>query len=409
MNYYYLKGFSCAFVTGFISAHPAYFNFLHMEYNKLIKFRKELHANPEVSGKEEETAKKILEFIGEQKPDKLLSGIGGNGIIATWDSGKKGPVILFRADMDALPIQESGDLPYKSKKKGVAHLCGHDGHSTILCGLAIKISEERPEKGKIHLLFQPSEENGEGAAAVIADKKFSRIQPDYVFALHNIPGYPMNSVIVKNSSFTAAVNSIIIHLDGKTSHAAEPENGINPAMAMAEILQKSIKLENPNPESKNMRLVTPVHVLLGEKAYGTSAGHAEVHLTLRCWENRKLNQLEKDIEKLASNIALNHKLDYRFEYTQTFHANENDSQCVDLVRKAAKKMKFTTVEREYPFKWGEDFGLFTSLYNGCMFGLGAGEDCPAIHNPDYDFPDELIETGVSVFSEIIRQIHTKDV
>lgn len=380
-----------------------------MDYNKLVKLRKELHANPEISGKEEETSKKIMEFISEQNPDKLISGIGGNGILGTWDSGKKGPVILFRAELDALPIQESGDLPYKSKKKGVAHLCGHDGHSTILCGLAMKISEERPEKGKIHLLFQPSEENGEGAAAVIADKKFSRIQPDYVFALHNIPGYPMNSVIVKNDSFTAAVNSIIIHLDGKTSHAAEPENGKNPASAMAEILLKSIKLENPYPESENMRLVTPVHVLLGEKAHGTSAGQAEVHLTLRCWGNDKLNMLEKDIEKLAATISLDHNLKYRFEYTQTFHANENDSHCVDFVRKSAKTIGITTFEREYPFKWGEDFGLFTSLYKGCMFGLGAGEKCPAIHNPDYDFPDELIETGVSVFSEIIRQIQNKDV
>jgi amidohydrolase len=375
-----------------------------MDYKKLEKLRKELHANPEISGREEETASKILDFIRGMSPDEILTGIGGTGILATWDSGEEGPGILFRAELDALPIQELGDLPHKSKKKGVAHLCGHDGHSAILCGLAMDLSEARPGKGKIHLLFQPSEENGEGAAAVLADDKFIPIKPDYVFALHNIPGYPLHSLIVKNGSFTAAVNSIIIHLDGKTSHAAEPENGKNPASAMAEILIKSKKLENPNPESTNMRLITPVHAVLGEKAYGTSAGHAEIHFTIRCWDNDKLNLLEKEIESLASTIAGEHEIGCRYEYTQTFLANENDSHCMEIVRSSAGKMKLTVIERDYPFKWGEDFGLFTSKYRGSMFGLGAGNEQPAIHNPDYDFPDELIETGISVFSEIIRQI-----
>jgi amidohydrolase len=380
-----------------------------MDYTQLVKLRKELHASPEVSGHEEETASKIFKFIRGMNPDKLVTGIGGNGILATWDSGQKGPGILFRTELDALPIQESGELPHKSKRKGVAHLCGHDGHSAILCGLAMKLSEARPEKGKIHLLFQPSEENGEGAAAVLADDKFSHLKPDYVFALHNIPGYPLNTVIVKNGSFTAAVNSIIIHLDGKTSHAAEHENGRNPASAMAEILIRSMKLENPNPESANLRLITPVYAVLGEKAYGTSAGHAEIHFTLRCWDNDRLDSLEKEIENLASKISGEHKMDCRFEYTQTFHANINDSQCMEYVRKAAGKMNFSVTVKDYPFKWGEDFGLFTSKYKGGMFGLGAGEEQPAIHNPDYDFPDELIETGISAFSEIIRQIQNEHV
>jgi amidohydrolase len=372
--------------------------------DKLITFRRELHTNPEVSGNEKKTAARVIKFLKQYKPDVLLTNVGGHGIVATWDSQKKGKELLFRAELDALPIEEINSFEHKSTSAGVSHKCGHDGHTTILCGLAKWISENKPTSGKIYLLFQPAEENGEGAKAVLADKRFESINPDYVFALHNLPGFPLHQVVLKQDSFTTAVTSLIINLKGKTSHAAEPEHGLNPALAVAEIIQKSLALENNNPDTDELRVITPVFIELGEKAYGVSAGKASIHFTIRCWDNINLEKLQNEIEVLSEKIATNQKLKIEFSNTQTFQANINDSKAVEFVQKAAESAGLEIKLRNYPFKWGEDFGLFTTKFNGCMFGLGAGEETPALHNPDYDFPDEITKTGIQIFSNIIKEI-----
>ncbi len=375
-----------------------------VDLKQLKKLRRELHSRPEISGMEKMTAERIIEFLKTCHPDDLETGIGGYGIVATWDSGKNGEEIIFRAELDALPIQETNDFDHKSIYEGKSHKCGHDGHSTILCGLAQFLSSHKLRNGKVRLLFQPAEENGEGAKAMLNHELLSSFHPDFVFAMHNLPGYPLHEVVVKENTFTAAVNSIIIHLNGKTSHAAEPEHGINPALAVSELLKESILMECNIAEREDMRVITPVYVELGEKAYGISAGRASVHLTLRCWNDENLHKLEKDIEQLALRIAKKSKLSAGFEYTQTFHANVNNAAALEKVRNAATSKGYTLNERSYPFKWGEDFGLFTSRFNGCMFGIGAGENLPALHNPDYDFPDELIDTGVQIFSGIIDHL-----
>lgn len=377
---------------------------MEIDYELLRDFRRTLHSHPEVSGEEKETSRRIRAFLLNTNADSIESDIGGYGIVATWDSGKPGKHLLFRADMDALPIEEENDLDYISKNKGVSHSCGHDGHSTILCGLAFFISQNRPSSGKVSLLFQPAEENGEGAKAMLADPKFKPFKPDLVFALHNLPGYPQGTVVLKKGNFTAAVNSLVINLKGKTAHAAEPENGVNPALALAEILQQSIAMENNKAAREDMRVVTPVFVELGEKAYGISAGKASIHLTLRCWNDDYLRKLEKDIEDLTIAIAERHRLKVDFDYTQTFHANVNHPEAFNVLQKAVANSGLTAIERAYPFKWGEDFGLFTNEFNGCMFGIGSGENSPALHNPDYDFPDNITPDGVRVFSEIYALI-----
>src|SRR5690606_33382636 len=157
-----------------------------------------------------------------------------------------------------------------SMHDGVSHTCGYDGHASILCGLAAHLSENKHKAGKVYLVFQGAEENGEGAAAMLADDKFKEIKADYVFALHNLPAYPLGQIVLKENTFTASVTSIIIKLIGKTAHAAEPENGYNPAACLAEIVQKSLALANNNPESDDLSVVTPVYMKMGELAYGIS-------------------------------------------------------------------------------------------------------------------------------------------
>ncbi|MGB4843656.1 MAG: amidohydrolase [Ferruginibacter sp.] len=367
----------------------------------LIHLRQLLHTYPELSGDEKKTAAYIYGFLKKLNPDQLINEIGGEGILALFDSGKPGPVLLFRADMDALPIQEVNDFPHKSVHEGVSHKCGHDGHTTILCGLAEKLSEQKPATGKVYLLFQPAEETGEGAAKVVNDPNFN-IKPYYVFALHNLPGYEVGNIVMKDGLFSAAVNSIIIKLKGKTAHAAEPEFGFNPAKAISEIISLGGGLNHNVPEDKNFQLVTPVHINMGTTAYGISAGEAELHYTLRCWDNERLRKLETTLVEQSKSIADKYNLQFAHEFTQTFFANNNDKDANDVVREAAKQNNFTVEEKPVPFKWAEDFGYFTSTYKGCMFGLGAGKDQPALHNPDYDFPDSITTTGINIFHSITK-------
>lgn len=375
-----------------------------VEVETLTELRRYLHAHPELSGKEVQTAKVVEEKLREYHPDQLMTGIGGCGLIAVFDSGQSGATVLFRAELDALPIQEINDFPHRSNVAGVAHKCGHDGHMSILLGLARELRAHPPERGKVLLLFQPAEENGAGAGAMLRDPRVKNLKVDFAFALHNLPGYPKHEILLKAGSFTPAVKSIIIHLHGKTSHAAEPEKGVNPAVAIAELLAGSQALRVPDVHRPDFALLTPVYVRMGEKAYGVSAGHGEVHLTLRTWTEDRMQRLTEKLYGLINRTARQYDLQVSTEWTDAFHANENDQAAVDLIRRSVNELGYMVRDLETPVRWGEDFGLFTQRFPGALFGLGAGEDTPALHNPDYDFPDELIPTGVKVFLGIVRQL-----
>ncbi|MFA9187530.1 amidohydrolase [Flavobacterium magnesitis] len=370
----------------------------------LISLRKELHQNPEVSGEEEKTAQRIVSFLAKYPPDKIIENIGKTGVAAIYNSKNPGKKVLFRAELDALPIEENNDFDYQSVNKGVSHKCGHDGHMAILCGLAIALHHKRPETGSVILLFQPAEEDGSGAQKVISDDKFGSIQPDYVFALHNLPGYPKNQIVVKNNTFSCAVGSIIIKLKGIIAHAGEPENGINPALAIASIISEYNKLIEADISKDNYQIITPIYIQMGEKAYGISAGEGEVHFTVRSNGTLQMKKTTTLLETIAEKIAKEHQLDCEIDWIQNFEANENNSEAVNFVRKAAKLNHFELLEKENPFSWGEDFGLFTQQYSGAMFGIGAGIDTPSLHNPNYDFPDDILQTGISVFNNISKQI-----
>jgi amidohydrolase len=377
---------------------------LHQRTEALLLLRKELHKNPEVSGKELETAKRIVAFLKNHAPDEIITEIGGAGVIAIYQGKQEGKTVLFRCELDALPIEEINTFEHRSLTNGVSHKCGHDGHMSILCGLATELSQNRPDTGRVLLLFQPAEEDGSGARKVFSDKKFALMQPDYVFALHNLPGFSKNQIVVKNGTFTCAVNSIIIKLKGVTAHAGEPEKGINPALAISSIIKEFDAIIQSDISKKDYCLITPVYIEMGKKSYGVSAGAGEVHFTVRSDSNSQMKKLEADLEKLAKSIAKEYQLECNITWTEGFQANENNKEATDNVRNAAKINNFQLLEKETPFTWGEDFGLFTQQYPGAMFGLGSGINTPALHNPDYDFPDEIISTGISVFHQIIKKI-----
>ncbi|WP_440069984.1 amidohydrolase [Tenacibaculum discolor] len=369
----------------------------------LEKIRKELHKFPEVSEKEYETKKRIQAFLKEHTSCDVLP-VAKTGVLAIFDGNKEGKTVMLRADIDALPIQEINSFEHKSVNEGVSHKCGHDGHTAILLGVAKLLTEKPLHKGKIVLLFQPSEENGRGAQSVLEDSSFKELNIDYAFALHNLPGFTKQEIVVKENEFTSNVKSVVITLEGKTAHAAEPEKGFNPANAIAEILH-FIKQETKNtPEDSDFFLATPVHITMGEKAYGVSAGYGEVHLTLRSWSTSLMNEKQQKIEQLLQKLEEKEKLNINTSWFEEFYANKNDKEAVDYIKKAATKQKLSINEITTPFKWGEDFGLFTQQFKGAIFGLGAGKDTPALHNPDYDFPDEVTVTGAQLFYNILKEV-----
>jgi len=312
---------------------------------------------------------------------------------------------MFRAELDALPIAEQSNLSYSSVNDGVAHSCGHDGHMAIIAGLAQKIAARRPEKGRVVFLFQPAEEVEQGALDVINHPDFSKIKPDYIFALHNIPGVEKHKILVKEGSFSAASKGLTIKLIGRTSHAAEPENGINPADAISKIIKELHLLRSNKNPFKDLALLTIIHVQLGEIAFGTSPGYAEIRVTLRAFENKDMELLTAKTEQIIDEIASEENLKYELEYSEVFPATVNDKECVELLLESARENQLSIHEIEKPFKWSEDFGYYAEKYKAGFFGVGAGINQPALHNPDYNFPDEIIETGINIFFTIYMKVN----
>ncbi len=334
-----------------------------------------------------------------------MEDIGGHGVLAIYRGRKPGPAVLFRAELDALPIAEQNDMSYRSKNEGVSHKCGHDGHMAILLGLAGYLKDHRPEHGEVYLLFQPAEEDGSGALAVLSDPRVENLAFDYCFAIHNLPGYPLGSVVTREGSFTAAVRSLVIKLTGKTSHAAEPEHGINPSQAVCELLRITRGMEVTDDEDPDFTLITPVHIRVGEPAYGVSAGYGELHLTLRCWTPERVKEIERSLLEICARTAGSHQLKLETNWTNTFFANYNGADVVKIIRAVARSQHLQVLERSKPHKWGEDFGAITQRFPGAMFGLGAGESCPALHNPDYDFPDALLEPGLRMYTGLCQTLN----
>lgn len=370
----------------------------------LIALRHALHRRPELSGEEKETAARIVTELGKYRPDEVLTDLGTHGVAAIYDSGKPGSTVLFRCELDGLPITEISTFGWRSEIEGKGHLCGHDGHMAILCGLAKQLSANRPARGRVVLLFQPAEETGAGAADVIADPRFERIQPDFAFALHNLPGLPLGAVGVRPGPFTFASEGLAIRLTGRTSHAAQPEAGVSPAAVMSGLIEALPALPRTLGHTPGHSLVTLSHARLGEAAFGISPGEADVWVTIRAIDDALQAELMQKAEQLADELAEAGGLEIEFSKHENFAAGHNDEEAVERIEAAAAALGAARVDVGDPFRWSEDFGRFGSVARTGLFVLGSGEDHPRLHNPDFDFPDELIGPGIALFEHIARDI-----
>lgn len=342
--------------------------------NEIIKqLFTDLHENPESSEREEKTRKIITEFMNRNTSMEYYELPGGFYYVYRSPKGLKN--IAIRADYDAVTCDD-----HKAR-----HLCGHDGHATSLCALALLL-EEKGCDNNVFLLFQSAEENGEGAKKCL-DIFNEKI--DVIYGQHNLPGFAFGKVFTSYDTFACTSCGLIIRLKGRSSHAAYPELGISPGHLSAEILKK---IEGYHTLEK---MITLIGVKIGEKTFGVMAHEAEIYLTLRSTTDENLKELE---EELISYIDMNKgELKFSYEKIDHFPAVFNDKEEAQRVldRLDGELLK-------EPMRWSEDFAHYLKGHKGAFFGIGAGEKHPGLHTAEYVYPVELIDITRDCFYGLVK-------
>lgn len=365
--------------------------------------RHRLHELAEPSGAEVATQRFIIDALAAFEPTHIHVFKNSKNLLAVYDFGPGGETTLIRGDFDAVRVPETLDLPYASHTPGVAHKCGHDGHATILLGLAEQLHLHPLAKGRVLLFFQAAEETGEGARQLLDSSILEQYRPGKVYALHNIPGEPLGCVICKEGSFTCSVISCDIELHGRTAHAAEPLKAVSPYPAAKAITDRLLAMNCYYMSRDDFRLLTLVEFRVGEQAYGVAAGHGVLRFTLRAKDDDLLQQTRAEVERIAEEeTRASEGLNHHIAWKEYFAASRNHKDAVENIRKAAQECGLPYVCKEFPFSWGEDFGLLTQHYEGALFGLGSGKEQPPLHHQNFDFPDELVSVGVKIFKTLLE-------
>ncbi|MBQ9639489.1 MAG: amidohydrolase [Bacteroidales bacterium] len=373
-----------------------------------IALRHDLHAHAQLSGMELYAHDCILKWLAPLCPTKVFSHVGGHSVVAVWGMEPSLPTILFRADTDALPIEESADFSYCSRTPGVSHKCGHDGHSAALLAFAHELfATDHPSwldftRCNIVLVFQGEEETGQGSRKLLEEQVLQVYNIQVCYAVHNVPGYPMGQIVCAEPTFAAASCGIGVALRGRTTHASTPELGKNPAAAMAQLTMELMRWNDSAQGIDAFRLITPVFLHMGERAFGTSPGDASVGYTLRTYSNRSMETLFGAAQQTVQRIATEQGLLYEITQAEAFRATEVSPTWLQRLRRVCGAEGWDVCMREKPFRWSEDFANYLQLYPGVMVGVGAGATHVELHHPDYDFPDELLMVIVNLYVGLLR-------
>ena len=370
------------------------------DLRQITELRHTLHAYPELSGRESGTIARLTAFLRGNTSFTVVEQDGW--FYAYREGASSASPVAFRADMDALPMEESISLPYASVSEGTAHKCGHDGHMAALCGLALAL--ERTELPRtVYLIFQPAEEIGTGALlcrGLIREKNISEI-----YAFHNLSGYPENSVLCRHGLTQPASEGLTIRFAGKQSHASAPEDGFNPGPAIAELVlyaKEQFPAVSASEESvpEDLILCTLVGMRCGGEDFGISAGEGSVSFTLRAGRESAMKDMEKKLLARAEELASEGHLTLSHALRDCFPETVNHGPAADRVLMQAGKLGFATVPMRSVWRASEDFGYFLKECPGAMFYIGNGEDYPPVHTAEYDFNDRILKTAVGLFRAI---------
>ncbi|PKO99735.1 MAG: amidohydrolase [Bacteroidetes bacterium HGW-Bacteroidetes-8] len=359
-------------------------------FTQMKEMREILHKSPEYSHKEEKTAQILLGYIEPTKPDLLHKNIGGHGIVAGYRGRGDGPSVMFRCEMDAIKTE-----------KGFEHLCGHDGHMSILLGLSQLLSQNREFNGTVWLLFQPAEEIGEGASMMAKELKELGVKFDYAFALHNHPGYPLNSVIIHKGVYAAGSVGMEIRFKGSPSHAAYPEQAISPLNAIIGTADYMKILNSDRDTFKDFILGTVVNITLGEINYGVTPGEGYLRMTLRSFADEDLDKLCSMMERFAKERGAIDKLEVNIAYFDRFPATVNDDKANSMVEAAAKSNGLEIIYAKEPTRGSDDFSFFAFDSISSFFDIGNGTATEDIHRSGYKFSDPIMETALNIYKTMI--------
>lgn len=364
--------------------------------NLAVELRHQLHAHPELSTQEVWTKGHLMEFLKLHTKLEIVEQERWFYAIYRKEGAER--TIGIRADFDALPIEERlPQLPHASQCPGVSHKCGHDGHTAALAGLALEIDQLGCDKNVV-FLFQHAEETGEGAIECV--DTLASLSIDEFYAFHNAPGHPRNSVIVRSGTMQCASVGMTVEMVGAPAHASTPEQGRNPANAIARLACALPQLADP-AKYTGLVLCTVVQIDVGQKAFGMSASRGEISMTVRAEHEEELDSLLAQIEALARENSRADGLTCAISYTDRFPETRNDSACADKVRTAARALGLPVVELAQPIRGSEDFGHILKVIPGVAFQIGDGEDYACLHTYEFDFPDDILNTAVEMYKKII--------
>jgi hippurate hydrolase len=367
--------------------------------------RQHLHQHPELSFDEVETAALVARQL-DQWGWQVTRGVGGHGVVGTLRSGQGTRAIALRADMDALPIAEASAKPWASRRPGVMHACGHDGHTTMLLGAAQQLARTRRFSGTVHLVFQPAEEAGEGSGAqrMIADGLFERFACDAIFGLHNHPGLAAGSFGFGSGPFMAASDSARITIHGRGGHAARPHLAVDPVLIAGSLVValQSVVARNIDPRQTAVVTVGALHAGSASNIIPDSATMA---LSIRSFDPEVRDRLEARIRALVSAQVQGFGGEVEIDYRRGYPVLVNHEAETAFARQVAEELvgPGPVVAPFAPVTGSEDFAYYLQHKPGCFFRLGNGDDGAMLHHPAYDFNDAILTVGAAFWTRLVER------
>lgn len=379
---------------------------IRADHEKLIGIRRDIHAHPELAYAEHRTAELVAKHL-ESLGIEVHRGIGRTGVVGAVRGGRGLRAIGLRADMDALPMQERNTFEHQSRHAGCMHACGHDGHTTMLLAAAAVLAARRDFDGTVYLIFQPAEEGEAGARAMIEDGLFERFPMEAVFGMHNWPGMPAGRFAVHAGAAMASADRFDIEVIGHGAHAAMPHLGTDPVVAAAALVQAIQTIASRSVDPLDAAVVSTTMFHAGE-AYNVIPDRATLAGTVRTFNESVQARIEQRLGELCAGIAtafgVSVELKYRRGYPPTINTAEEAAVCAEAAAAVAGPENVARDAR--PSMGAEDFAYFLQQKPGCYvwIGNGAGEGGCMLHNPNYDFNDDIIPAGGAYWTELVRRL-----
>ena len=375
---------------------------------EMTAWRRDLHEHPELAFEEVRTSGIVAQKLREFGCDEVVTGLAKTGVVGVirGRGADTGRAIGLRADMDALPLQEETGLPYASKNPGRMHACGHDGHTAMLLGAAKYLAETRNFSGTVHVIFQPAEENFGGGQVMVEEGLFRRFPMERVFGMHNWPGIPAGVFAWREGPIMAAVANLEIDITGVGAHGAMPHQGTDPVVVAAHIVTALQSIVARNVEPVEAGVITIAHIQ-GGHTFNVIPESVTLRGTARWFLPEVGDLLERKFIEIATGVAAAFGARAEARFLRAYPATVNDPAATRVAVHAAQAVvgESRVLPMPKPTMGGEDFAFMLNACPGSyiMLGAGRGEADPQVHNPKYDFNDEVLPIGASYLATLVEQ------